>query len=538
MRQTANKRGQYAGVRTRQPAGSTANGATVPAPVGGWDANSPIANMPPQNAIALVNWFPQPGWVELRRGHVIYADTGTGSPVESLMGYQSEAIVQDQLFAASAGEIFEVTGGTVSSIGSGFTNNRWQFTNFNSASAGGSFLWMCNGQDTPQYWDGSTLTVATITGSGFAPEDMIYVEQYRSRLWTVIKDSTLAVYLPLDAVQGTGTVFDMGAYFRKGGFLQAIGTWSTDTVDGPNEFIAFLSSYGDVAVFLITDPSQASGISYRGTADIGSPIGRRCLCKIGADLAIISIDGVLPLSQIMTYDRAALSKAAITSNIRQAMTDAAQRYKSLFGWELSSYPRSTMAILNVPLAENSVQDQFVMNTITGAWARFTGQNANCWEVWQDRAYFGGNDGVVRLADEAAGDEDQTLSADMRAAFNYYGARGQLKQWTTVRPSITVDVNLTTIPQIGLNVDFGTNALVYPISFNTGEELAAWDDAIWNQATWPGETTRQDWNTVAGLGYCASIRMAVEVPWSEEARVYQTLRINSFDVVYQRGGIIG
>ncbi len=513
-----------------------ADGATIPAPVGGWDANSPIAAMPPQNAIALVNWFPQPGWVELRKGHVIYADTETGSPVESLMGYMANVTSDDRLLAASAGEVFDVTAGSVTSVGSGFTNNRWQFTNFDTS--GGSFLWMCNGDDTPQAWDGSTLTPLVITGSGFAPEDMIYVEQYRSRLWTVIKDSTLAVYLPLDSIQGAGTTFDVGTFFRKGGYLQAIGTWSTDTVDGPNEFIAFISSYGDVAVFLITDPTSPSGISYRGSADIGPPIGRRCLCKIGSDLAVISIDGVLPLSQILTYDRAALAKASITSNIRQAMTDAAQRYKSLFGWELTSYPRNTMAILNVPLGENSVQDQFVMNTITGAWARFQGQNANCWEVWQDRAYFGGNDGVVRLADESAGDENQTLTADMRGAFNYYGSHGQLKQWTTVRPSITVDVNLTTIPRMGLNVDFSTNAMVNPISFETGQNLAVWDDATWNAATWPGETVRQDWNTVAGLGYCASIRMTCEVPWSNEARVYQTLRVNSFDVVYQRGGIIG
>jgi len=536
MRLTANKRGQYTGAAKRQSAAVVSDGATIPSPTGGWDANSPIANMPPQNAIALINWFPQPGYVELRRGHVIYADTGTGSPVETLMGYQSELKAQDQLFAASAGEIFDITGGGAASIGAGYSNNRWQFTNFNTT--GGSYLWMCNGQDSPQFWDGSTLTTAAITGTGFAAADMIYVEQYRSRLWTVIRDSSKAVYLPLDSIQGAGTVFDVGAYFRKGGYLQAIGTWSTDTIDGPNEFIAFVSSYGDVAIFLITDPTQASGISYRGTADIGSPIGRRCLCKIGADLGIISIDGVLPLSQVMTYDRAALARAALTANIRPVMTDAAQRYKDLFGWELSSYPRNTMAILNVPLGENSVQDQFVMNTITGAWARFTGQNANAWEIWQDRAYFGGNDGVVRLADEAAGDENQTLTADMRCAFNYYNARGQIKRWNTVRPSITVDVNLSTIPQMGLNIDFGTNALVYPISFNSGETIAVWDSSIWNQASWPGETTRQDWNGVTGMGYCASIRMTVEVPWSENARTYQALKVNSFDVVYDRGGIIG
>jgi hypothetical protein len=255
-------------------------------------------------------------------------------------------------------------------------------------------------------------------------------------------------------------------------------------------------------------------------------------------LGVITIDGVLPLSRVLSYDRAAMAQSALTANIRQAMTDAAQRYKDNFGWEFIGYPRSTMAILNVPLSGESVQDQFVMNTQTGAWCRFTGQNANTWEVWEDRLYFGGNDGVVRLADESAGDEDQNLTADMRCAFNYYKSKGQLKRWNTVRPSITVDVNLETIPKMGLNVDFSENALVYPISFVTGETLAVWNQSNWDEAIWPGQAVRQEWNAVSGIGYCASIRMTVEVPWSEEARVYKALQVNSFDVVYDKGGIIG
>jgi len=396
---------------------------------------------------------------------------------------------------------------------------------------------MCNGEDAPEYWDGAALTTATITGTGFAPEDMIAVTPYRNRLWTVIKDSTLAVYLPLDSVQGTGTTFDVGGHFQEGGYLQAIGTWSTDTTDGPNEFIAFISNYGDVAIYLITDPSQASGISFRGVAQIGSPIGRRCLCKLGSDLGVITIDGVLPLSQVLTYDRAALIGKSITKNIRQAMTDAGRLYGSIFGWQLISYPRNTMAILNVPTTENAVQEQYVMNTITGAWARFVGQNGSCWEILDNRAYFGGNDGIVRLADESGGDEDQTLTADMRQAFNYYGARGREKRWPMTRPSITIDSTLTVQPEMGLNIDFGEDAALDPILFGDASALALWNDALWDEASWPGILTEARWASVTGLGYCASVRVAIEIPWSEDVRASKTLRINSFDVIYDTGAFV-
>jgi hypothetical protein len=532
MRNTSLMRNRTSG-RPSMSAANTAQGSSTPSPVGGWDAISPIAAMPPQNATALVNWFPQPGYVELRRGFIEHADTATGLPVETVMGYQSSDASLNALFAASDGEIFDVTTSTVASVGSGFTSNRWQHTNF--ITSGGSFLWMCNGEDTPQYWDGAALAPLVITG--VTPEDMVYVTPYRSRLWTVLKNSTEAAYLAVDSIQGAATTFDVGANFRNGGYLQAIGTWSTDTNDGPNEFIAFVSQFGDVAVYQIEDPDDATKVFFRGTASLSTPIGRRCLCKIGSDLGIITIDGVLPLSQVLSYDKAALLGASVTKNIRQAMTDAAQNFSTLFGWQLVSYPRNTMAILNVPLAENTTQDQFVMNTITGAWGRFQGQNGSCWEVFEDRAYFGGNDGIVRLADEAGGDENQTLEADMRCAFNYYGQRGREKRWTMIRPSITIDATFPVQPFIGLNVDFGENAELAPVEFDSGAAVALWDSAIWDEAQWPGVSTQANWFSIGGLGYCASVRMTVSIPWSADLLSARSLKVNGFDMLYDYGSFI-
>lgn len=56
--------------RGRQPLPKARRAAPVPvpAPVGGWDSKSPLASMPPMAAVQLKNWFPQPGYVEVRRG--------------------------------------------------------------------------------------------------------------------------------------------------------------------------------------------------------------------------------------------------------------------------------------------------------------------------------------------------------------------------------------------------------------------------------------------------------------------------------------
>lgn len=532
MRLTALARNQY-GSRPAMSAANVAEGVSLPPPVGGWDALSPISNMPPQNAVDLINWFPQPGYAELRRGFVEFSDTGTGTPVESIMPYQGQDPTTQTLIVGSGGSLFDAQSDPAISIGAGFMSNRWQFVNFTTT--GGSYLWMCNGSDTPQYWDGATLTATVITV--VTPADIIDAVVYRSRIWMVLKNSTDAAYLPLDSIQGAATVFPLGSFFREGGYLNSIGTWSTDTNDGPNEYIVFISQFGDCAVFRIDDPTDPTAVFYQGTSSVSTPIGQRCLTRIGADLAIITIEGVLPLSQILSYDKAQLIGASLTKNIRAAMTQAARDYFDNFGWQLVSYPRNTMAILNVPVGEGSSQQQFVMNTITGAWCQFEGQYANAWGVFQDRAYFGGNDGIVRLADEAGGDENQTLSADMRCAFNYYKSRGQLKRWTMLRPSITVDASFPTEPALAINVDFGDGGELAPIEFGDGTALPLWDSAIWDAAIWPGTLNENNWFSVSGLGYCASIRMTCDIQWSESVRNPAALKVNGFDVLYDLGAFI-
>lgn len=494
--------------------------------------------MPVDRAVEMINWFPQPGYVELRRGYINYSDTGSAATVDTLMAYQGLSSLSNALFAVTDGDVFDVTTGTaVLSSVTGLTNSRIQKTMFNNGTV--AVLWCCNGDDTPFYYNGTVWTTTAITGSGFNPDDIINVVSYRNRLWCTVKNTTKAVYLGLNSITGAGAVFDVGAQFPRGGSLMAIGTWSTDTTDGPNEFIAFFSSYGDLAVYQISDPTDAvNGIAYLGTSQIGSPIGRRCFCRVGADLVAITIDGVIPISQVLSYDRAAISAKALTANIRTAMTQAAKLHKENFGWQFIAYARNTMAILNVPLSEGGSQEQYVMNTLTGAWCRFVGQYANCWEVFEDRAYFGDNDGLVMLADEASGDEDNVLSASVRGAFNPYTSSGNIKQWQMVLPLVTINTAFPVNPELGINVDFQTDGEMSPIDFTEASIVSLWNSAIWNTSLWPGDVTASQWASVNGIGRYASIRMTVDVPWDGTTLLAPlALQLNSFTVSFETGGLL-
>lgn len=511
--------------------GVVARGASVPPPVGGWDAISPLANMPADRAIVLDNWFPQPGYVELRRGHIEHCDTAEASPVESLMAYHGETVADDALFAAADDVIYDVTTDTPASEVTSLTNVRFQHVNFTTT--GGHFLWVCNGADAPRYYDGTNWATPTITGITAA--DIVNVNVHKNRLWFVLTDSTTAAYLPVNSIQGAATTFELGGLFTLGGYLVAMGTWSIDGGDGPEDYAAFVSSKGQVAIYSGIDPDSSSTWSLKGVFQIGPPIGRRCFTRVGADLAIISIDGVLPISRALVIERGAAINVSLTANIQPVMNDAARDWGDNFGWQLISYPRGTRAILNVPASVNSSQQQYVMNTVTGGWCRFLGMEANCWETFKDRLFFGGNDGVVYEADRGGSDNGNAISVDMYTAFNYFGQRGNLKRWTMLRPILTTDGQLS--PGIALNVDFRSDAAI-SVPDSSLTPGAQWDEAVWDEDVWPADQrTIADWTTVSGIGYCASIRMKANVLSSGGEDLAPTLQVNGFDVITESGAFV-
>ncbi len=517
------------GAAGKFPAPIEARGVSVPVPIEGWDAISPISQMSPKRAVRLINWFPQPSWVEIRKGYVVHCDTASGLPVETTADYQG--VATRELFAASGSVIYNVTtAGAPSSSRTGMANARFQFINF--ATTGGNFLYMVNGADDPIYYDGATWASAVITG--ITATDIIGVAAHKNRLWFVLNDSSSAAYLPVDSIQGAAVEFPLGGLFTMGGHLQAIGNWSIDAGDGPDDYAVFVSSRGQVAIYKGTNPSSATTWSLVGVFNMGAPLGRRCLTQVGADVAVICVDGVVPLSKVMIFERAAVPKIALTANIQRVMNESARLYGDHFGWQLISYPRGTRAILNVPIGENSEQQQYVMNTLNGAWCQFTGMNANCWSLLNDNLFFGGNSGIVYQADEGGADVDAVMTADMMTAYNYFGQRGNLKRWTMCRPLITTDNQIS--PGIAFNVDFQTDA---PIS--TSETMASvaalWDVALWDEGLWVGLTTLTDWTSVTGLGYCASIRVVVDLVGPETGFGEIVLQVNGFDLLFVPGAFI-
>ena len=499
---------QTSGRRALQPINQhrVTTGAPIPAPVGGWDAQSPLAAMPAKNAVILDNFIPRAGFVELRRGYVPWA-TGLMLPVESLLIWRGGTT--DEIFAASGGSIYDVSDQDAApvEVQSGTGNARWQHINF--ANDAGAFMVAANGAVDPIRYDGSSFASLSITGSAgvitLDPRTLVDVMSHKGRLFWVQRDSLRVWYLEPFAIQGTANLLDLGPIFNKGGSLLCQGTWTLDGGSGADDLAVFVTTEGQVAIYQGLDPSDADNWALVGVYDLGLPLSRRSLIKYGSDLVLLTTDGVIPLSQALTLDRSKDDLVALTQKIHEAFETASERYRNNFGWEMILYQKGTLAICNVPVAALSQSEQYVQNVSTGAWCRFKGINAFCWGIANDRPYFGTTDGVA-VWDEGYSDDTAGITGDILTAYNYFGSRGSLKKFESLQPVLRIASNLA--PAMEVVTDFKDKVpTAVPTTIRTSG--APWDEGLWDVALWSDATeTRDSWTGVTGIGYCGAVRMRV------------------------------
>jgi len=490
--------------------------ASFPAPVGGLNARDSLAAMKPTDAVVLENWFPTPTSVNVRKGYIEWS-TGYANPVQTLMRYAPTTGAY-KLFAASGTSFYDATaqGPVGAAVVSGLTNAQWCYTNI--VTPGGSFLWAVNGVDNGKIYDGSTWADVSITGVG--SDDIAQVNVFGNRLFLVEKNKLKVWYLAVQSIAGTATGFDLSTIFPRGGYLMAMGTWSVDAGAGLDDQAVFVSSEGEVAVYKGTDPASwvKTGLYY-----IGRPIGRNCLIKMAGDCLLLCEQGIYPLSRALlsaTIDRS----ISLTDKIQNDINAAVSVWGSNYGWQMQLYPDQNQLWLNVPTLPSISQSvQYVMNTITGAWCKFTNMNAQCWEVVGNGIYFGGASAVYK-AWTGQFDLLGQVQADALQSFSNFRTEARTKYFTMVRPSIVADGNPSIL--YGLNLDFLQQPASGALSFLPTVNAMVWGSMVWGSMVWGGGLQqRSQWQTVGGLGRYAALRMTVQsngsqVQWNETGFLYQ------------------
>ena len=515
---------------------------SLPAPSGGWNARDPQTKMALTDALYLENLFPRSNSVELRKGCQLRATlpdhVALSSPhiVRTLMPYCG-LDGEKQFFAICDDGIYDIstclTGSAISGLSPtktfSSTQAAWQFVN--TTTAGGSFLFLCNGIDDPMLYDGATFTdlnatsTPPLTGSGLDVKDIIHASLYKSRLVVVEANSLSFWYGDINAIAGTLVEFPLHVLFKRGGHLVATANWTLDSGSGPEDRFVAITSEGEVAVYQGIDPSSADNFSLVGVFQLPRPLATRCVVKMGGDLGILTEAGLLSLTQALP-SLTPRKSAAYTDKIDQAFKDYVQLYRDYDGWEALVYEPENALFINVPRGTSPVQ--CVMNMVNSSWCQFTGWNITAFCVVDNRMYFAANNLVYQAW---IGQDDTGTAIVFRAKTAFYNMRssGRLKRAQLVRPNFTTDSQVAL--RMGIDTDYrtadyGSGAVtVGPAS------LALWDSAYWDEAAWALEAVQAKWHTISQFpGSMLSLRMTASLKGA-------SLIWNATDFICTAGGIL-
>ena len=586
-----------------QAQGRNATTTSMAAPIGGWNNRDSLAQMPSLDAVELINFWPTPTDVQLRKGWKKYC-TGITGQVQTIINYPYPNTKGYKLFAFAGDKIYDATGTTATQVFSGLSNAKWQYVNMTTA--GGNFIIACNGVDPALIYDGlnwayyattqtaqtiSTLThvgtVATattaaphglitnnrITLSGATPSDyngtyvitvtgtntftytmattpasnattvptytitgitgqnsnaFVNVNLFKNRLYFCKNNSLSFYYLDVQAIQGAATEFQLGSFYRNGGYLMAMGTWTLDAGYGVDDFAVYVTSMGEILVYQGFDPSDPNNWAMKGLWQLGQTFARKCFFKWGGDLLLLTQDGLVPLTSALQSDRLD-PRINLTDKIYYAVSLAASNYSQLFGWQINYLAAENMLLLSIPTSYG--MEQYVMNTINKSWARFTNIQAYCFTISGDQDLHFGGDGFVGLYFQGYSDNGSNIVASAQQAYNYFQSEGQLKRFTLVRPIFQTDNGLPTV-LCGISTDFETIPLTNQLAFNPATtQNGVWDSAKWDGKNWGGGlVTTKYWQGVTGTGFSGSINLnvasqGIDFHWA------------SVDYVMERGGVL-
>lgn len=602
----------------RRPARQTLQSARLPAPLGGQNSVTGLAEMSPADCPYAYNLIPAEKGLRARLGYQEWCTGLTGgidSTVRTTLEYTGSRknSSADRLFAVTASGIWDVSTSTASptqSIAFAITGrDAGRGISCAFSTIAGRFLVYCDEEnglfiytestdswakvsgDTTQAWvsntayligdlvvngdnvyqcdtdgtsdlsgsgpsgtgtniaDGSTRwdyvgpKQSNVIGPSLAdqragfdcdPADFVYVTAWKNRLFFVEKDTSRAWYLDVNSIYGTATSFDFGSKMRAGGPLVGLYNWSYDGGNGLDTSLVGISGAGDVVIYQGTDPNYADTFGLKGCWSVGAiPSGRRIATDTGGDLLVLSLLGVIPLSRLVIGAEEADQSQYATAKIGPAFARLAAQYGAYKGWGMVVHPTDNALLVMVPTSDDGATEQLAMSFSTKGWFHYRELPIFSACVWNKELYFGTADGRVcrnfGYVDNVplAADTFEAVEWSVMTAFSHLG-NTRNKRVQMIRP-VLVSETPNASCEAAARYDYN---LLEPSAAtgNGGGGPNAWDEAVWDTATWSGE-----FGLTQRLGGATGIGHAVAVALRGNA-TSRTILV-AVDVMFDQGGLL-
>lgn len=505
-------------------------GFTMPPPYGGLDLVSPIDNMDPAFALDLVNVFPGGGAPTVRLGYEQFANLSSANPIKTLASLNKAdgtavlvAATDTALYSVnSSGVVTTRTGATVP------TNGEWQHTIYNNR------IYLCNGTNNVQVWDGSSATFSDVTFTGVTLSNLIGVTSYRERLYFIEKNTSKVWYggVQITGTSGTPalTSNDFSYVFTRGGYLVGIGTFSTTSSTSAQEYFWACSSEGEVVFYTGTSPADATTWWQVQRHDIGTPLGYRAFIRVRNDVWAITAQGIVPFSGLFQSDPEAALKM-VSDKVNPLISDQAALTPFDAKWTGFFWAQGRRVYISVPRTGTSCT--FLVYSIdTKGWTEFhLYDNEHCVTscAYENLPFYGSSVGIIwqgetGQADAVTATDSQSIAYSGKTAFSFYGSRGNYKAFKDIRPILKSRRGITL--NLGLDVDFKRAPAVTTVATAAGA-YTPWGSP-WG-SPWSGGT---EWIfdrfAVKGQGHCAAVRFGGAIKNT-------TMQILGFEIRFDVGG---
>lgn len=468
------------------PKRSKCKAMIIPPPVKGWNTRDPLIAMDPQYAVEMENFFPGFGSVDLRKGSVNFSflsNPGVGLGTFKYGSY-------DKLICTETTTklVTDISTSTETDITGAFSTNGpfVYFQQFRDR----VFLTTGTGLDDIAHWTGTgNIAASGFTGPGGDDKQLGPMTSYKNRLYFAHRTTSTTGNLEfwyggVDAITGALTQYDLSSIFKSGGYISFLGSVTRAKDYAEDELLAVISSEGEILLYQGSYPGDSTW-GLVGRYFVPKPLGPRAFFYLGSTLMILTRQGVFPMDTIMggsfSTSTANAYEGDISSVIKSAFSqEVIDAYLGDYRWCGVNYPKGNFLIINVPTGAATAV-QFVMNTITGAWCKFTGLNASSWVVYQDNLYFTSSDANVVMkadygyADEVPGDpvptEINPRTIKLWTAYNGFDDPAIEKQFVSAIPYIYMSEGFQLTMDIDVNYN-GASAgqIITPDNSDTSYKL--------------------------------------------------------------------
>lgn len=497
----------------------------LPAPTGGINRRDNITDMPETDALDLINWIPDANNVRLRRGtRIACTGCGTGS-VPTVAEFAAPDGTRKRI-AAGSGKLWDATGSTGVQLGTGYSSDRWNVTQYSDA------LLLYNGANIPKKITApagvTTLADLTYTAAsghtGLTATKLIQPAAFKDVLYFLHEDSSDVWYGVVGELEGELKKLPLGRVFTKGGYALFAGAWTLNANSDTDEVFVVVSDQGEVVQYQGTNPDDVW--EKTGHFFIAPPFGRRSFVRSGPDLVVLTSQGVVPLIDMMSSGGGA-NFTKITDKVQLLFSELSKLYGTNDGWDGLIYQEGHLFFINIPMS-SARSDQLVMNTLTGAWTRFKGWNMASLCEYNKGLYFGGlSGGVIFQGDYGGNDNGKAIETYSRQAYSYFKKPLNNKQLIMAMPHVSATANVQMA--LGCDVDFANKDLTENVVIS-GVGGEAWDVAEWDAADWESQNiATADWLGVEGFGRAIALKYKANFINCEVA-------LSATNVLYQLGGI--